>query len=1069
MKRKLLSFFLLCMLFFGFAYGQNVQLRGKVMGRNGAALAGVTVISESSSTASKTDNFGYYQVAAIVGKKITFRFIGYVDKTVTVGHQSTLDVQMEESNVDIETVVVTAYGKQIKEAITGAVASITSKDIEKRPVSSVTAVLEGSNPGLQINNSYGEPGSSPSIRVRGFGSINGSSNPMYVLDGVIFTGNISDINPGDVESVSVLKDATSSSLYGNRGANGVIVITTKKGAAGASRLNLKANLGAFSRGIPEYDKLGPRDYMNASWLGYRNQLLSSNPKWTVEQANAAANRGLIPTILKTNIFDLPDGELFDAEGKLKKEAKIKGTYADDLDWFDPILRTGFRQDYSLSGRGGNENANYYFSTSYLNEEGYIKSSNFDRLSGRLSGEIIPKKWLKAGMSINASHQLGNFTTGSGGAFVNPWMFARQMAPIYPVHLHDKVSGDYIFDESGRKIYDSGDLTRSQNVGRHIIWETELNEDKNKRNTVSSQGYVDVKFLKNFTFSVLGNLELRYDETRSYDNAVIGDGQGNAGRASRTVYNYKNYTFQQLLNYSNSINTRHNIDIMIGHENYGNIYTYLNGFKNSESFPGENHLANFSKITSLTDYEHNDKSESFFGRARYNYLEKYFLEGSLRRDGSSRVTSANRWKNFWSIGATWMISKEEFLKDVDWVKSLKIRAASGVVGSLASLGLYDYMLLYGLGQNQNSAAVYRSNPGNIDLTWEGSQSSSFAIEGRLFERMNFTLEYFDKRSKDLLFKLNVPLSTGSTFTNGSAYINKNIGELVNRGFEFALDVDILKNKDLRWNLGLNGTIIKNKIINLPEQNREKGIISSPFKYLEGHSVYDYYLRQFVGVDMMTGQSLYQADIDTYDPNDANGAWFKFQQEINGVLYTRNASYAKQEFSGSGIPKLMGGITTSLDYKNWSLSALFTYSIGGKAIDYSYNSLMSFSSSSALHVDILNSWNGVPNGMTESSIDRINPNAIPQINFTNSQYNNALSSRFLMSSSYFTVKNITLGYRLPKLWLGKYGLDQVGFIVSGENLHTFSKLKGYSPQQSFGGFSQNQFVPARTISFGINVGF
>ncbi|WP_228384191.1 TonB-dependent receptor [Sphingobacteruim zhuxiongii] len=380
-----------------------------------------------------------------------------------------------------------------------------------------------------------------------------------------------------------------------------------------------------------------------------------------------------------------------------------------------------------------------------------------------------------------------------------------------------------------------------------------------------------------------------------------------------------------------------------------------------------------------------------------------------------------------------------------------------------------MLLYTLGQNQNNSAVYRSNLGNIDLTWEGSQSSSFALEGRLLGRMNFTFEYFDKRSKDLLFKLNVPLSTGSTFTNGSAYINKNIGELVNRGFEFAVDVDVLKNKDFRWNLGLNGTIIKNKIINLPEQNREKGIISSPFKYLEGHSVYDYYLRQFVGVDMMTGQSLYQADIDTYDPNDASGAWFKFQQEINGVTYTRNASYAKEEFSGSGIPKLMGGINTSFDYKNWSLSALFTYSIGGKAIDYSYNSLMSFSSSSAVHVDIRNSWNGVPNGMTESSIDRINPNAIPQINFTNSQYNNALSSRFLMNSSYFTVKNITLGYRLPKLLLERYGLDQVGLIVSGENLHTFSKLKGYSPQQSFGGFSQNQFVPARTISFGINVGF
>lgn len=1070
MKQKLLSCLLLCTLMVGVAYAQNFQVKGKVSDKNGAALAGVTVISEATAIATQTDNFGNYQINGVKGKKITFRIIGYSDKSIIVGSSAEVNVELENSDVEIERIVVTAYGSQNKEAITGAVASITAKDIEKRPVSSVTTVLEGAHPGLQINNSYGEPGTSPNIRIRGYNSVNGRSNPIYVVDGVIFNGNISDINPSDVESVSVLKDATSASLYGSRGANGVIVISTKKGKAGVANINLIANLGAFSRGIKEYDKLNDRDFMNANWQGYRNQLMTSNPTWSLEKANEAASTGLISSILKTNIYSLPDNELFDANGKLKSEAVIKGTYAEDLDWFKPIIRNGFRQDYSLTGTGGSEKSKYYFSTSYLGEEGYITSSNFDRISGRLSGEVVPKSWIKAGLSVNASHQLNNKTTGAGGAFVNPWLYARTMAPIYPIYQHDPVTGEYVLNASGNKIYDDGALSRKQNVGRHIIWETELNESLQKRNTMSSQAHVEVKFLENFTFTVLGDLNLNYLEDRKYENAIIGDGAGNKGRAFRTMYNYKIYTLQQLLNYSNLLSGVHSIDLMAGHENYGNIFTYLNGSKNTETIAGQNQLVNFSSITTLVDYEHNDKLESYFGRARYNYAEKYFVEGSIRRDGTSRVDKDLRWRNFWSIGGTWMASKENFLTDVSWLNTLKLRVATGVVGSLESLGYYDYMGLYALSQNKNVSALFKSSVANKELTWEGNRSSSFAVEGRLFNRVNITLEYFDKRSEDLIFKKNLALSTGSTYSNGQAYVNVNVGDLINKGFEFSVDPDVVKLENFNWNLGVNGTILKNKIISLPQENRENGIISSPFKFMEGHSVYDYYLRQFAGVDMLTGQSLYFADTEKNDPTDASGAWFAFQQEINGVMYTRNSSYAKQEYSGSGIPKLMGGINTAFTYKNWNLSALFTYSIGGKALDYSYNSLMDVSSTpSAIHKDVKNSWTEAPDGMTETSANRINPDATPQINYANSIYNNAISTRFLINNSYFIVRNVSLAYRMPRTWLKQIGLDQVDLRLSGENLAFFTALKGYSPQQTFGGYSQNEFVPARTISFGVNVGF
>jgi len=1073
MKQTLLSFFVGSMILTSVAFAQEKKVSGRVTGADGKPLVGVTIAVQGSNQATQTDANGNYSFSVPTGKVIIFRSVGFSDKTLIVKEgQSSFNVTLEDSNQNLNEVVVTAYGVQKKEAITGSVVSVTSKDIEKRPVSSVTAVLEGIAPGIQVNNSYGEPGSSPSIRVRGFNSLNGSSAPIYVLDGVIFGGNISDLSPDNIESISVLKDATSAALYGAKGANGVIVITSKKAKKGSSNLNAIVNQGLYTRAIAEYDKLDAKEYMGVAWKGYRNQLLTGDKKLSVAEANSQATAGLIPSILKLNIFDKSDAELFDSNGNFNSNANIKGDYASDLDWFDQVSRTGYRQEYLLNGGAGFEKGGYYFSVGYLDEEAYVTTSDFKRLNARLSGDISPKSWIKAGMSMNASHQLSNNTTGEGSGFTNPWMFARNIAPIYPIHLHDATTGAYALDAQGNKIYDDGADTRNQYVGRHVIWENELNTNASKRNTVNTQAYVDFNITKDLKFSILGDVNLRYNEARSYNNAIIGDGSGNNGRGSRTLYNYKNYTVQQLLNYNKSFNSVHNFDVMAGHENYGNDYTYLYGYKVNQTFAGQIDLINFTEITSLTDYEYNDRSESYFSRLRYNYDEKYYLEGSFRRDGSSRVAPANRWGNFWSIGGTWMLSKENFVKDVDWVNALKLRASTGVVGNLESLGFYDYQALYNIGQNNNVAALYRSNMENLDLKWEGNQSSSFALEGRLFNRFNFNVEYFNKQSKDLIFDLNLPLSVGSpTTTEGTATVKKNIGNLVNSGFELTFDVDLIKKQDLRWNFGINATFLKNKIKTLPEQNRENGILSpnSPFKYLEGHDVFDYYLFQYAGVDMMTGQALYHANTKDYDPTSTTGAWVPFQTEVNGELYTTNSSYAKREFSGSAIPKVFGSFNTSLDYKNFSLSGLFTYSLGGKGLDYSYISLMSVTSTpGAVHKDVLNSWTEAPTGMTETSPDRINKDATPQINYTNSQYNNATSTRFLFDNSYFVFKNIALGYRIPKKAIEKINLSSLSVNFAVENVVTFTAMKGYSSQQGFDGTSRNQFVPARTFSLGINIG-
>ncbi|QPH37923.1 SusC/RagA family TonB-linked outer membrane protein [Pedobacter endophyticus] len=1072
MKKNLLIFiFFLCAFLSFDGYGQTQKITGKVLDNEGLAIPNVSIVIQGSSTSSQTDLYGNFSLSADKGATLIFKSLGFQDQTVVVGDQARYTVKLQDAVRNLDEVVVVGYGSLKKEAITGSVSSITAADIEKRPVTNALVALEGSAPGLQINNSYGEPGSAPSIRIRGYGSINGTSTPLIVLDNVVYTGSVNDINPNDIESISVLKDATSSSLYGSKGSNGVILITTKKGKNGKSTLNLNVNQGLYTRGIPEYDKVTPQEYMGVEFLGYRNQLLTANPTLTVAQANATVNANLVPTILRTNIFNLPDNQLFDANGNLLPNAQIKGSYAEDLDWFDAISRNGYRQDYNLSGQAGNEKSNLFYSAGYLDEQGYIKTSDFERFTGRVSGSISPRSWIKAGFSLNGNYQVSNNTTGSGSGFTTPWNYARNIAPIYPIHEHNLTTGDYILDATGNRIYDGGANSRTQYVNRHIIWENELNMDRTYQNSLISQGYVDINFLKDFKFSTIASNSLRNSEQRTYNNAIIGDGAGNKGRGSRTIYRRNELTLQQQLTYKKSIND-HNFDFLVGHESYFYRYNYLYGYKTTETFAGQVDLVNFTQITNLTDYEHNDRTESLLSRLRYNYKEKYFVEGSFRRDGTSRLHPEHRWGNFWSVGGTWLVSKEDFFSSIsDYVNDLKIRGSYGKVGNIASVDLYGYLPLYTIGQNNNIAALYKSQNEARDLQWEGQRATSIALEGRFFKRLNLTVEYFDKGSDGLIFDVNLPLSAGATSTTSAvSTITKNIGKVKNSGIELSADVDIIKNSEFKWNFGANATFLKNKIVALPEENRANGILSNPFKYMEGHSVYDYFLYQYAGVDMMTGQALYYADDATYSPTNTTGAHYQFLVNVNGTNYTRNAAYAKRDWSGSGVPDVMGSFNTSFDYKGFSLSALFNYSIGGKGFDYSYIGLMSVTATpSAVHKDVLNSWNGIPEGMTLTSPNRINPDATPQINFTNSQYNNSsVSTRFLQNNSYFVIKNIALGYTVPQSVTRKLDLSRLSFSFLVDNLATFTGMKGYSPQQTFGGYSENEFVPARTFSLGINIG-
>lgn len=986
-------------------------------------------------------------------------------------------------NLD-EIVVQTAYGSARKSTLTGSISQIEKKDIEKRPVSTITSALEGTMPGVTVNNTFGQPGSAPTITVRGIGTVNGTSEPLYVLDGAPYMGNIADLNPNDIESVTVLKDAASCALYGNRASNGVILITTSRGKGKKMSFNLKANFGTYSKGMKEYKTLNPRQYMETSWLDYRNSLVTGS-KMSVADASRYATENLVDKVLKINIFSKPSNQLFDENGKLYSDAAILDGYKDDLDWYDQATRHGFRQEYNFSGSQRGMKNDSYFSVGYVNENGYLKDSGFERLNGRLAMNFRPYRWFNTGFSLMGSHQKSDVADGNvseSNRYTNAFFFCRNIAPIYPVHMHN-ADGSYLLDSNGNKQYDTGNneagQTRNQYLDRNIIYENQLNSRRTNRNTLYVSAYATVNFLDDFSFTMkLDGNEANHD-ARNYYNATVGDGKGSNGMMQSRKYNTKTYTFQQQLNWGRRFGG-HSVSVLLGHENFSYSYDYDYLYKTNQTFAGKDNASNFSTVAGSAGYSIDYRTESYLGRVRYNYLDRYNVEASFRRDGSSRFSKQSRWGNFGSIGANWIISKEKFMENIGWVDNLKLRVDFGQVGNDAAADYYAYMALYAASVNAGEGAYYQEQLENLDLKWETGQSFGIALDARLFNRWNLSVEYFDKRNKNLLFDVYLPLSAGGNKPkDADAVATRNIGTMSNRGVEITTDVDIYRSRDWTVNFAANATFIKNKVVKLPEQNKS-GILSDYFNIVEGKSLYEYYLYTYVGVDQMTGNSLYKADLSKYCVKNADKVVVagnakgtdisKAVTLINGEYYVNNPSYSYREFQGSAIPKFYGSFSPSVRYKSFTLSAMFTYSIGGKVFDNVYKTLMTTSGTPQNnHVDILKSWQGVPEGMTADSPDRIAPNGIPQINSGLSANNNAVSSRWLVDASYIVMKNLCASYDLPAAWIKTAGLQNVRLSFTCENLFTSTKRQGMNPQQNSNGFQYNCLVTPRVFTVGVDVKF
>ena len=1063
MKRKLMLLLACLFVGIGLVTAQTQRVTGVVISEeDGQPVIGASVVVKGTQLGTITGVDGDFTLPNVPSsaKTLVVSFVGMQKAEVAI--KANMKVMLKPDAELIEEVVVVAYGTAKKESLTGSVSVVDSKKIEKRITTSVTGALEGSAPGVQVNNTYGEPGTAPTIRVRGFGTmVSGASSPLYVVDGVPFDGNIAEINSYDIESMSILKDAASSALYGNRAANGVVLITTKSGrGTGKPSITLQVNQGIYNRGLPEYERLEIKDWMETQWTALKNYAMTGAMALDATAAATYATEHIVGDYIHRNIFDKADNALFDSNGKLV--ANVLPGY-DDLDWNKDIERNGHRQEYNLSGSTSSEKLSVYSSVGYLKENGYIKTTGYERYSARINTSFTPNKWLKAGINLNGQHAKRNYNSSAySNYYSNPFYVNRFRAPIYPLFMHN-ADGSYQLDEFGEKIYDT---TSSYLDNRNISYELRNNKQESVRNVLGAQAFATVSLPYGFGVTVKGDVNYSTTNNQKFDNPVIGDGATNNGRFTSSAYQYTTVTGQQLLTWNKNYGV-HNIDLMMGHENYSYEQKYTSGMNTGMAVSGNLVLGNFLTNSYYEGYDDEDKTESYLARARYNYDEKYFVEGSFRRDGSSRFHPDNRWGNFFSLGASWNAKREAFLQDVDWVNALKVRASYGEVGNNAAVGLYAYMALYEIDKNAGEAALIKQALAAPDIKWETTQTVDLAVEGRLFDRLNFSIGYFDKRSKDLLFEVRLPLSAGSYPHGGSQNMTqwKNIGTVSNRGWEISLDYDIIANRKLRWNVGLDATFLKNKIVKLPEG---KDILNGSQNFSEGHSIYEFYTYHYVGVDQLNGNALYTIDPEKAEAASKAGAL----ATINGTDYTYDTTYAKRDWAGSALPDVYGSVRSNLEWKGFSLNALFTYSLGGKTMDGTYQSLMSTntaSSADALHKDILNSWREAPAGMSESSANRIDPNGIPTIDINRSSYNNSTSDRWLTSSSYLVMKNLSLGYSLPKQWLKPLGVQGLTLTAGVENLFTITSRKGLNPQYSFSGGSDNTYVTARVYNFGLNVKF
>ena len=1065
MVRKIVLSLIAVFVFLAYATAQNRQISGTVSDANGHPVAGATVIVDGTSLGTTTNTAGEYTLSAPVNGTLVVTFVGFEPQQLPIAGKTRINVTMKEDAQAIDDVIVVAFGTAKKEAFTGSAAVIKSDEIAKVQTSNVATALVGRVAGVQTSSTSGDLGKTPSIRVRGFGSINAGKEPLWIVDGMPYEGDLNNLNTNDIESMTVLKDAASNALYGARGANGVIMVTTKKAKSGDAVVTIDAKWGVNSKALEEYDVItSPAQYYETHFKALYGYYAQTNP---AAKAYALASSGLTSNGtggLGYNVYTVPEGQaLIGTNGKLNPNATLgrkiiyngQEYWLTPDDWIDEAYQSAFRQEYNVNISGATERSSFYASLGYLDNTGIIKSSALERYTARLKADYQAKKWLKVGGNMSYAHfssSNGNSNEGSDSSTANIFAFSSQMPPIYPVYIRDG-SGRIMVDDNGYQMYDYGakgnaGLTRPLLPGANGLQTSWLNKKKAEGNAFSGSGFVDISLYKGLKLTVNGSTNIDETRTTYLNNQYYGQFAEAGGTISKYHTRDIAYNLQQILNYNETFG-KHNVGLMVGHEYYQKKYYYLSGTK-SKLFSYDNEELGGAVVDGAGAHSYIDdyNSEGYFMRAQYDYAGRYFVSGSYRRDASSRFHPDHRWGNFWSVGAAWLLNQENWF-DAPWVNLLKLKASYGSQGN-DNIGYYLYTDTYSIENNNGEIAVLFGQKGNPNITWETNTNLNIGTEfGFWNNRLSGSVDFFNRKTSDMLFAFSVPSSLGYS----SYYAN--VGDMVNRGVEVELNADLIRTKNVLWSFNLNLTHVKNEVTYLAPEHKSttvegyKGYIDGSYFVGEGLPLYTYYLRSYAGVDPETGASLWYKDVKGDDGK---------------ITRTKTSDYtsATRYLHDSAIPSVYGGFSTSVSAYGVDFSISFNYQIGGKVYDSGYASFMSSPYGTTVgtnyHKDILKAWTPENKGSD-----------IPRLQYGD-QYTTSVSDRFLTDASYLNISNINVGYTLPSKITQKFGVQKLRVYLACDNVVYWSKRQGLDPRYSFTGATNfSNYSPIRTISGGVTVQF
>ena len=1076
MKKAKLFFSALLVLLTVSLSAQSLRVAGTVRDAStGEGIPFASVVVKGTTTGVSSDADGLFTINASANGTLVVSAIGYKTVEVPVDGKAAVNVTLEADTEMLNETIVVAFGTSTREAFTGSAAVVGSEQLAKSQVSSVTNALAGSVAGVQLTSSNGAPGSSATIRVRGYSSINAGLDPLIIVDGAPYAGDIANINASDIESMTVLKDAASNALYGARGANGVIIITTKKAKSGEATVTFDAKVGVNTRALRNYKVISdPAQYYETHYKALYNYYVSrgnsAEQAWTLANTNIGKEQG--NGGLGYIVYTVPEGQsLIDANGKLNPSAtlgRVVGNhYIIPDDWAKEGYRNGIRQEYNVSASGSTSRSSFYASLGYLNEDGITEASDLERFTGRLRADYQVKKWLKVSANVSYTRfngsSLGN--NGSSTSTGNIWAFTSYIAPIYPLWVRN-ADGSIYTDANGLQVmdYGNGSLARGGVPGlsrpflsdANALMDSRLNTRNHEGNASTGNFAADFSLLPGLTFTANGTYHL--DETRYtwVYNPYYGQFRSTGGTVEKEHDRSFDYNFQQILRYSQTFGTAHHMTLTFGHE-YTNRRSYSLWAEKSKMFSQDNKELNGAIIdgqssgSSISEYN----NEGYFFNGQYDFNSKIFASASFRRDASSRFAPDYRWGNFWSLGGAWIMSKEPWFA-APWVGELKLKASVGSQGN-DNIGNFRYTDTFDITNSSGSVGTSFRTKGTHDITWETNTNYNVGAEFSLFNRVSGSLEYFYRKTSDMLFSFSVSPSLGY-----SSYYD-NVGDLYNDGVELGLNFNIFDKKNVKWDVNFNITHLNNKSTTLHEDkktttlydldgNEYLGYASSGAFIAEGLPLYTFREKEYAGVDPETGESLWYKNVF-----DEAGNW-------TGVETTSdNASASYYVTRKTAISDFYGGLGTTLYLYGFDFSINTSYQLGGYQYDGTYATFMSTPTSNStgnnIHVDALKAWSSS------------NPDSnIPRWQFGDT-YSAGASTRFLTKASYFNIENISLGYTLPAGWTSKIGIQSLRIYATAQNVWYWSARQGFDPRQNSGNGTSNAayYSPMRTISGGVTFKF